>query len=211
MVVQRTLSAAGQLRVELLDASGKPVPIVTSFLSHLAARDYSPNTLIAYAHDLQHFWQFLTEQGLDWITFYPCDALSLLEYLRRTPSRRPVQRLALTLVTGTDSRSATYLAPTSINRILATVSSFYEFVILSDQFDRQNPIEKYTDPNLRRIGDRHRLFMDGASRQRPLRRRVSVKTVQRLPRPLSDEQVAALLGALRCRRDLALLRLRLPT
>jgi integrase len=51
--------------------------------------------------------------------------------------------------------------------------------------------------------------MEGASRQRPVRRSVRVKTVQRLPRPLSDDQVAALWGALRCQRDRALIRLML--
>ena len=42
-----------------------------------------------------------------------------------------------------------------------------------------------------------------------VRRYVRVKTVQRLPRPLSDVQVARLLEALRCQRDLALVRLML--
>ena len=38
---------------------------------------------------------------------------------------------------------------------------------------------------------------------------MQVKTVRRLPRPLDADQVAALLGALRCGRDLALVRLML--
>lgn len=209
MVVQRTSSADGQLHIELLDSSGTPIPIVSGFLRHLAARDFSPNTLIGYAHDLQHFWQFLSEQGLSWDEFCPPHALALLENLRTTPSRRPVQRLSLTLATLVDSKPATRLAPTTINRILAAVSTFYEYIIVSGQLDRQNPIEKSADPNLRRVSEYHRPFLDGISRQRPVRRRVSVKTVQCLPRPLSDAQVEALLGALRHQRDLALIRLML--
>src|SRR5215471_16833680 len=47
--------------------------------------------------------------------------------------------------------------------------------------------------------------MGVASRQRPVRRAVRVKTVVRLLRPLSDDQVSSLLGSLRCWRDRALM------
>jgi integrase len=209
MVVQRSPSTDGQLQVVLLDSFGKPIPIVAAFLHHLSARAYSPNTLIAYAHDLQHLWQFLLARELSWDEFRPPHALAFLEYLRTITNPRPVQRLALTLATVADGRAAVRLAPATINRILAAVSTFYEYAILSGQLERQNPIEKHADSNLQRVSERHRPFMAGASRQQPVRRSVSVKTVQRLPRPLSDEQVTALLGALRCQRDLALVRLML--
>lgn len=209
MVIQRTVLANRQLNAELLDPYGKPISIVSRFLRHLAARAYSPNTVLAYAHDLQHFWQFLSEQSLSWEAFRPPHALAFLEYLRMTPTRRSAQRLSPALVTVIDGRPATCLAPTTINRILAAVSTFYEYLLVSGQLSQQNPCEKYVDPNLQRVSDRYRPFLDGITRQQPVRRRVSIKTVQRLPRPLSDEQVAALLGALRCQRDLALVRLML--
>jgi len=209
MVVQHKQADNGRFQVELFDDTGEPVAIVAAFLRHLAARDCSPNTLIAYAHDLQHFWRFLTRQKLAWEAFRPPDALKLLEYLRTISNRRPVQHLGLTLTTVVEGEPATYLAPPTINRILATVSSFYEYAILTSQFDRANPIEKRLDLALQRVSDRHRPFLAGASRQRPIRRHLRVKTVQRLPRPLSDAQISALLGALRCQRDLALVRLML--
>jgi len=209
MVIQRQKLDDGRVQIDLLDEAGEPVDIVSVFLRHLAARDYSPNTLVAYAHDLQHLWRFLAEHGLGWEEFRPPYALELLEYLRRTPSQRPVQRLGLTLATVADGEPATHLAPPTINRILAAVSSFYEYTILAGKLSQQNPIEKRPDPSQRRVSERHRPFMEGASRQRPVRRSVRVKTVQRLPRPLSDTQVVALLGALRCHRDRALTRLML--
>ena len=208
-MVQHQQADHGRCQVELLDATGEPVAIISAFLRHLAARDCSPNTIIAYAHDLQHFWRFLTRQELTWDAFRPSHALKFLEYLRAVPNRQPVQRLGLTLTTVVEGAPATHLAPPTINRILAAVSSFYEYAMLTDQFNRSNPIEKRPDPALQRVSERHRPFMDGASRQRPVRRHVRVKTVQRLPRPLSDEHIAALLDALRCQRDLALVRLML--
>ena len=209
MVIRRKQREHGQLQVELLDARGESVPVVSAFLHYLAARDCSPNTLVAYAHDLQHFWRFLDRRALSWDEFRPPHALELLEYLRTVTHRRSLPRVGLTLLTVIDGKPAACLAASTINRILAAVSSFYEFAILSGKLDRHNPIEQRPDPALRRVSERHRPFMAGASRQRPVRRSVRVKTVQRLPRPLSDEQVAVLLGAVRCQRDLALVRLML--
>ena len=209
MVIKRQPADNGRCYVELLDDSGEPIAIVSAFLRHLAARDCSPNTIIAYAHDLQHFWRFLAKQNLNWETFRPFHALQLLEYLRTVPNRRPVQQLSLTLATVADGKPATRLAPPTINRILAAVSSFYDYVIVAGQLDVSNPIEKRPDLALQRVSERHRPFMEGASRQRPLRRYAQVRTVQRLPRPLSDEQVARLVAALRCQRDLAMVRLML--
>jgi integrase len=197
------------LRLELLDATGAPVAIVSCFLRQLAARGCSPNTIVAYAHDLQHLWRFLTGHGLEWDKLRPSDTLGLLEHLRASPCRRRrMHRLGPALVAGT-AVVATRLSPATINRVLAAVSSFYEWAILAQHFDRQNPIEKRVDPALMRVPDRHRPFLEGTGRQQPIRRTVRVRTVQRLPRPLGSEQVAALILALRCKRDHALVRLML--
>ena len=51
--------------------------------------------------------------------------------------------------------------------------------------------------------------MGAASRQRPVRRVVRVKTIQRLPRPLDEEHVAALLATLDRWRDRAMVLLML--
>ena len=195
----RSTDAVGGVSVELVDESGAPVAVVSAFLRHLAARGCSPNTVAAYAYDLRHLWCFLFAHGLDWREFGPPHALELLEALRATPSRRPAQRLGLTVATHADGQPARWLAPATVNRVLAAVSSFYEYVILAGVWDRANPIEKRPDPALLVVGERHRPFMGRASRQRPVRRAVRVKTPQRVPRPLSDGQVQALLGALRWR------------
>ena len=116
--------------------------------------------------------------------------------------------MTLTVVVDADG-PATKLAATTVNRILAAVSSFYEYVILAGMFDRLNPIEKRPDPALQRVSERHRPFMGGAPRQRPIRRAVRVKTVPRVPRPLSEAQVQALLAQLGSRRDRAIVLLML--
>jgi site-specific recombinase XerC len=55
---------AGQPAVELVDAIGEPVADVAGFLRLLTVRDYSPNTVRAYAHDLQKLFQFLQDRDM---------------------------------------------------------------------------------------------------------------------------------------------------
>ncbi len=117
--------------------------------------------------------------------------------------------MILSVVTLDADGPATKLAASTVNRILAAVSSFYEYAILSGLLDRANPLEKRPGPALARVSERHRPFMGRASRQRPVRRAVRVKTVQRVPRPLSDDQVRALLAQLRSPRDKAIVLLML--
>jgi integrase/recombinase XerD len=120
-----------------------------------------------------------------------------------------VQRLGLGLATMQRGQLARHLAPKTINRILAAVSSFYEYTIVAGLYRDANPLEKIPDPIAPRVTERHRSFLHGIRRQHPLRRRVGVRTAERLPRPLAEDQVSALLAVLRCTRDLALVRLML--
>lgn len=200
---------AGAVSVDLLDDAGQPIVAVQGFLRHLHARGYSPNTVSAYAYDLLHFMTFLQQQSLMYNDFTPAQSLALLAYLQGVPSHRSARRLALVLCTDVGGQSATRLAPSTINRILAAVSSFYEYLILCGQMPTENPIRTEADDATVRVFDRHQPFMGRASRQRPIRRSVRVKMAQRVPRPVNDEHVTQLLGSLRCWRDKAMLLLML--
>lgn len=210
MRVQRVPHGSDRVTYALLDDADQPLPEVAAFLRHLAARDCSPNTLAAYAYDLLHFFQFLTQQQLTIHQFTAVHALALLEYLRQVPSRRRAQRLDLVLCTTDDGHAATRLAPATINRSISAISSFYEFLIVSGHRSTgENPIQRRDDPAQARVADRHRPFLDGLGRQRPIRRLIHVKTAQRLPRPLTDAQVEQLVGSLTRWRDKAMLLLML--
>jgi integrase len=210
--VQRFQQGSRQdISFELLDDEDQPIAAVSGFLHHLRARGCSPNTLSAYAYDLLHFMRFLKQHQLTVQDFTPAQALTFLEYLSALPSQKRAQRLSLVLTTQTpEGSSHTRLAPTTLNRIFAAVSSFYEYLILSDQFTaRENPIQKVDDPAFARASERHRPFLGTASRQRPIRRAVHVKTVQRIPRPLDDDQIDQLLESLHLKRDRAMILLML--
>ncbi len=123
----------GAVTFDLLDDAGRPVPAVAGFMRHLRARDCSPNTLSAYAHDLLHFTHFLHQHDLTYDDFTPVVSLAFLEYLRQVPNRTPARRLTPVLVTVTGDQPARRLAPATINRIFAAVSSFYELDLLRHQ------------------------------------------------------------------------------
>jgi integrase len=210
MHVQRSRQPTGRTEFDLLDNAERPVPEVSGFLRYLDTRDYSPHTISAYAYDLLHFSRFLAQEGLTYASFGPAHAPSFVAYLRAQPVRRQAQRTSLVSCTTEQGQPTTCLSAPTVNRILAAISSLYEYLIVTEQFAvRENPIQKRDDPALARVSERHRPFMGQASRQRPIRRIVRVKTVERLPRPMNDEQVQQLLSSLTCLRDKAMLLLML--
>ena len=209
MRVNRLRDAGGRLSVELVDDDGHAAEVVTGFLRNLAARACSPNTVLAYAYDLAHFWRYLAAHDEGWQEFAPTKSIALLEYLRGLPCRGPAQRLGVALVSRDGGPPNLHLSPATINRILATVSSFYGYLIVAGQFGRHNPILVRPDPALARVAERHVPFIGSASRQRPISRAVRVKVAQRLPRPLADDQITSLLGSMRRERDRGLVLLML--
>jgi len=192
----------GEPAVRLVDDDGQPVAEVDGFLRLLAVREYSPNTVRAYAHDLQKLFAFLGEAGISAGEFTPGRAVEFLQWLRLVSSSRRAQRLELGVAAG----GGRVLSAKTCNRVMAAVSSFYEFLIASEAYTgRDNPIVKVADQAAARVPGRYRPPLDNASPQRPVRRVLRVKTVEALPRPMTAEIYAALLGELRTRRDRALL------
>lgn len=196
--VRRDGSTVG---ARLVDDEGAEVVDVDRFLAHLTDSDHSPNTVLAYAYDLRHLVSFLEERGLDWDGFTPASALEFLGYLRRVPSRRAAQRLGLTVAVD----GGRLLAPATVQRILASTSSFFEWAISAEVYaGAENPMQKRFDAALARVPDRHQPFVGRASRQQPVRRTVRVRLPMRLPRPLTDGDIEALLNDMSRLRDVAI-------
>jgi site-specific recombinase XerD len=126
MRVQKVRDDSG-LHFLLIDGEGSEVTAVSAFLRHLRARGSSPNTLSAYAYDLLHFFRFLDGADITYREFSPRRALDLLQYLRDVPCRGKPRQEGY----GRDSTGTGHLSPATVNRVLATVSSFYEHLILT--------------------------------------------------------------------------------
>jgi len=203
-VVKVTDSDPGEPAVLLIDADGNEVSEVCEFLRTLTVRRFSPNTVRAYAYDLQKLMVFLDGHCLTVEEFSPARAVDFLASLRRTPSARRAQRLELS-ATGDGGR---LLSPRTCNRILGAVSSFYEFLITTERYHGpENPVLKKADLASARVPDRWKPPLLTSGKQRPVRRTLRVKTTEPLPRPISDEVYRALISVMRTRRDRALLEL----
>lgn len=204
MRVQKVHDDSG-LQFVLFDDEGMAISVVTNFLGYLRARGSSPNTLSAYAHDLLHFFQFLRRAGITYQEFIPRRTLDLLQYLRAVPSRGRARKLQAESDDSAEGRHTARLAPTTVNRILAAVSTFYEYLILTEDVStHENPLRKTPDLAAARVVPRYMPFLHLTTRQHPVRRVVRVRTPRRLPRPLTDEQVSALFNSFTRLRDKAI-------
>lgn len=206
MPVRKIKTEDGRISYELLDDEGATVPEVNGFLAYSLNRGLSPNTVKAQAYDLQYLVRFLASLGLTFAEFRPKHCVDLLAFLQTQASRSARRRLGLALVDTERSGgpAAIRLAPASIARALAHVSSFYEYLILTDEYATENPLQKVEDKQARMVSGRRKPALGRASRQVPIRRRVSVKQINRLPRPMPREDVERLLASLRTARDRAL-------
>jgi len=110
MRVQK-VHANSRYEFALLDDEGLAISVVTDFLGYLRARGCSPNTLIAYAHDLQHLFQFFKCAKIHYQEFTPRRTLDFLQYLRAVPSRRKARNRPLGNDWGAAPQSFPQLAP----------------------------------------------------------------------------------------------------
>ena len=100
------------------------------------------------------------------------------------------------------------LSVATVNRVLAAVSSFYEWAMITDRFDGPNPITRIHDHAATRVSEGHRPFLTGIASRSPTRSPVRLRQVHRVPRPC-ERAGRWLIAQVRCRRDLAIIRLML--
>ena len=153
--------------------------LIDEFLEFVVARA-RPNTVRAYAHDLNVFFSVVKKDPLE---VRPKDVMSFVTTQRRPkPGAENVVRIA-------DGSAG--LSAATIKRRLAAVSSFYGYLITRDDVDvSANPVPR---------GIATRQSRSRGGRGLPL-----VRGVRRLPRILDPDEIDALMGALRTERDRAM-------
>ena len=203
----RRRSNASVLGVDVLDSRGAVIPVASEFLLHLAARGFSPNTVVAYGGDLGRLWAFLDARRLSWNQLSPAAACELLIFIRSDSSADVGRQHTGEIPQAVQQTNR--LSPASTNRALSAIGSFYNWAEFSGRFAGPNPIRWVEDRTAFLVTDRYRPFLDGVVRITPTARPLRVKVVRRLPRPIADDQIEVLLRKLRSLRDLAMVRLML--
>lgn len=150
-------------------------PLLDAYLEFVAAR-CRPNTLRAQAYDLKVFFSVIGKDPIE------VDALDVLGFI--ASQREP--RTATNVVRIEDGEAG--LSARTIKRRLATVSGLYDYLMVrGDVGVAVNPVPR------------------GLTTRRPGNRTIPlIRTPRTLPRVLDPSQVDALIGALRTRRDRAM-------
>lgn len=167
----------------VLDAEQQPVAAVNEYLMYLHQIRRSPNTVRAYAHHLQAFWEFLSGEGHDWKKLKLSHLAGFVGWVRNSSRMSGKPR-----------------ADTTINVILAAIGSFYEY---QDRLGVETEISRS-----RRFGAKspYKPFLHHINRMQSLRHAVArVRAVKHLPKVFSPSEVQMLLDACRRQRDRLLL------
>ena len=116
MHLHKGVNAEGRDVWIVLNEDYSPVRPIHDYLRYIENKNYSPNTLRAYASNLRFYWQFLKEKKLDWTNITILN-LSEFIYWLKTSSTKVV-----------DIKQKTSIrSEKTINHYLKTIRSFYDF------------------------------------------------------------------------------------
>jgi integrase/recombinase XerC len=168
------------------------VEIANRFLGHLETRRFSPATVRAYAFDLLCWARFLDERS---VPVGEVTAMDVFDWIDWQSTR---ERPAGKVVSITAARPA---AAASVNRRVAAVRAFYEFLVMTGTL-AHNPV-----PSARRssgLRARPRGVLGHVGSKRPRGQGRLVRQPRRLPESLDADDVSVFLADLCTHRDRAI-------
>src|SRR5437667_917854 len=183
------------VRYVVVDAEGSVVAPITGYLRYLDDTGKARNTLRVYGLGLAHYFAYLSERDLDYLTAGMRARAGFVAWLKRPRQVRQLQ----------PGRSVSQArSNTTINLYLTAVSGLYDYLFRTEQISK-NPNDQLAGPHRNRP---YKGFLHHAA-PKLVTTNILAQAVARRKRPttISKEQVEQLRAACECRRDRALVRL----
>jgi integrase len=197
MRVETVITPDGRERYMLVDSNYEPISPVLKFLKFKDNNDAARNSLRAYCQHLKLYFEFLEQEGLDYRNVSIDDMAAFLRWLQN-----PYSNLKVTSVRPVDSPRK----PNTINAIISTVLSFYDFLMRHEDYNIQIPERlKKTIPGSRR-GFKDFLYHITKDKQYSAKI-LKVKVPKTRPKVLRKEQVEKLIDCCNNIRDKFLIHL----
>jgi integrase/recombinase XerD len=174
------------------------VGLVNDYLDYLADRNYSPQSVRAYAYALLAFCRWLSAEDIDLEAITTDVLLRFLAACRQvTVPGRPGPN-----VVRLDGRRADGFAPATMNHRLAAITGLFGFLSLRDP-QAKNPVPEGREARRLTAGERTGM-LSHVSRRPRYRSPLRLREPRRLPRSLDRREVVALVESLRSWRDRAI-------
>lgn len=207
MRVEKIVDGTGDVRGYILVGDDfHEIEVVSAFLSFLRAKNYSPNTIKSYAYDLKYYFLFLESKGISYLHPKPGDMISFLEYLKTLrAARKPPKVIRLSdALQGYDTPGG--ISAGTINRILACVSTFYDWVALNQADGKFSSLPEKESRWMVPSKSSYRGFLFHAIKANRVRKKfLTVRAPRHLPRPIPEYQIKALLESMNTSRDRAII------
>lgn len=198
MRVQEILTADHQKRYVVVDEHGNLVVPAIRYLKYLDSIGRARNTLRSYAHGLKLFFEYLSQQRLDYTAVTLDDLGGFVLWLKNPYRSLKVLPVEPVVQARTNS---------SINHILTAVAGFYDYLWRQD--DLASNLPEKTRTYLPAHTRAYKSFLHHISKGRLVEKNLLKQKVPRRQRPqtLSKSQIEQLVGACTHPRDKLLLTL----
>lgn len=180
------------------DGAADTVGLVNDYLSYLADRNYSPQTVRAYAFGLLAFCRWLAAER---IALGEITTDVLLRFLAACRQASVPGRPGPNVV-GLDGHRVDGYAPATLNHRLAAITGLFNFRSLRDP-DAKNPVPRGKEARRLTAGKRTGMLTH-VSRRPKYRSPLRLREPRRLPRSLDRREVIALVESLHSYRDRAI-------
>jgi site-specific recombinase XerD len=188
VILQKGIASdTGKLVWVLLGEDYAPIEPIQRYLNHLVNLERSPNTVQSYVHYLKVYWEWLTNQHIDWRNVSLENLSEFMHWLRvgdaKVVSMQPVKAIR---------------SEKTVNHAMTAVHTFYEFHLHLGNVGSDKRFSRFNIP----IGSQYKSFLTGIAKAKPRRKSLlKLKEPKQFVGCLTSDEVKQLVAACNHKRD----------